>query len=274
MVACQNNPSNVNLWTCLGRLQRERDEFDLAIVSFRKALQCSPLHCLAHTELGHCLESLGDRAGALSAYQIAVELEPTAGRWIYLGAAYEDAESSSEAEVCFLNALALEPNNEEAHFNLGVSYRLHQPAKAIDHLDQAVVIDPAYQQAFRERGFALGRLGRFDESIASLNRAIELKPDDYWCYLYLAAGYREMSPPEMNLALNAYQTACNLDGPGDGRPHFFLGKFLASLERHEDAIDAFLRALAFDDEYPGIRRELADSYEATGDWTNASRFRE
>ncbi len=271
-VACKKRPSELRLWTLLGSLQEDAGELELAIGSFRKALQCVPLHCYAHTGIAGCLYKLGDYAGAESAYRLAVEIEPTAGRWIYLGVASSRLGRADEAEKCYQNAVALAPENDEAHYNLGVTYRENEPERALGHLDRAIAIDARYQLAHRERGFVLGILGRIEESIASLKKAIELNPEDYWCHLYMAAAYREISHYET--ALQIYQYACKFSQPGDATPHYFLGKYLATLKRHDEAIKTLQKAEQLDASDTLVCRELAACYEAIGDWESAGVYKQ
>lgn len=50
--------------------------------------------------------------------------------------------------------------------------------EAIASYDKAVAIKPDYHEAWSNRGASLGRLGRYEEAIASFDKALEFKPDD------------------------------------------------------------------------------------------------
>jgi len=46
-------------------------------------------------------------------------------------------------------AIRIDPNYEEAYYNLGLTYREEQTAKAVELFDKAVELDPDYAMAHR-----------------------------------------------------------------------------------------------------------------------------
>ena len=84
--------------------------------------------------------------------------------------------------------------------------------EAIASYDKALEIKPDFQEAWNNRGSALGKLGRYEEAIASYNKALEIKPD--------------------------YHEAWN-----------FRGSALGNLGRYEEAIASFDKALEFKADY-------------------------
>jgi tetratricopeptide (TPR) repeat protein len=56
-------------------------------------------------------------------------------------------------------------------------YNLGDFEGAIASLDKALEIKPDYHEAWNNRGVALGNLGRFEDAIASYDKALEIKPD-------------------------------------------------------------------------------------------------
>lgn len=61
--------------------------------------------------------------------------------------------------------------------------------KAADHFRKAVAKNPLFHQAHSSLGYALRRLGNYDESLASYNKALELAPDYAEAIEYRAEAY-------------------------------------------------------------------------------------
>jgi eukaryotic-like serine/threonine-protein kinase len=55
--------------------------------------------------------------------------------------------------------------------------RLNRPADAVAAFDQAIALDSNLAEAWSNRGAALWSLRRFQEAIASVDRALQLQPD-------------------------------------------------------------------------------------------------
>uniref|UniRef100_UPI00117774EA TPR end-of-group domain-containing protein n=1 Tax=Calothrix rhizosoleniae TaxID=888997 RepID=UPI00117774EA len=49
--------------------------------------------------------------------------------------------------------------------------------EALASYDKAVVIKPDYHEAWYNRGYALGNVGRYEEALASYDKALAIKPD-------------------------------------------------------------------------------------------------
>lgn len=77
---------------------------------------------------------------------------------LFHGFVLSQLEQNDEAEGCLCQALKLEPNNEETHFNLGRVYeakgKFHNAEK---HLKRAIEIDPKYALAYAELGKFIGK---------------------------------------------------------------------------------------------------------------------
>ncbi|NQE52135.1 Photosystem I assembly protein Ycf3, partial [ANME-1 cluster archaeon GoMg3.2] len=50
--------------------------------------------------------------------------------------------------------------------------------EALKAIDKAIVLKPDYAEAWNNRGVALDDLGRYEEALKAFDKAIELKPDD------------------------------------------------------------------------------------------------
>src|SRR6185437_14878935 len=73
---------------------------------------------------------------------------------------------------------SLKPDYAEAHSNRGtVLHDLHRFEEALASYDRALALRPDFAEALSNRGNALRELDRFEEAMASFERAIALRPD-------------------------------------------------------------------------------------------------
>ncbi|MDE2134241.1 MAG: tetratricopeptide repeat protein [Alphaproteobacteria bacterium] len=77
--------------------------------------------------------------------------------------------------------------------NRGLAYDdLGQHARAIQDYDQAIRLNPAYEEAFGSRGVAYGELGQYARSIQDFDQAIRLNPGDAHDYYYRSVSKRRL----------------------------------------------------------------------------------
>ena len=98
--------------------------------------------------------------------------------WKILGAVFKATGRNSEAVNANQTAVALSPQDAEAHSNLGITLKeLGRLDEALASYTQAIALKPDYAEAHINLGITLQELGRLDEALASYNQAIALKPD-------------------------------------------------------------------------------------------------
>ena len=113
-------------------------------------------------------------------YRTTLERNPAC--WLAhnnLGIVEVDSGRSAAARADFQQALALNPDYAEAHFNLGLILRRDPgglPAAA-DHFARAVQLSPRYADAHYYLANSLGDLGRTGEAITQYEQAIRWRPN-------------------------------------------------------------------------------------------------
>jgi len=104
----------------------------------------------AYYMLGKSFEKLGNAKLSLPYFQRAAEISPE-DLQIQLSFAINLAtlELFSEAETVLVDILSKDPENADAHYNLGVLYAVSTSRKedALYHLEQAFTIQPEHDQA-------------------------------------------------------------------------------------------------------------------------------
>jgi tetratricopeptide (TPR) repeat protein len=98
----------------------------------------------------------------------------------------------------------------EAYSNRGVALRkVGRPQESLDSCDKAIALQPGFARAHINRGQALKQLGRFDEAIASYDMAIVLQPDQAAAYINRGNALRELK--RFDEAIASYDKAIALD---------------------------------------------------------------
>jgi tetratricopeptide (TPR) repeat protein len=145
------HPSDEDLLSALGNLQRAHDHFADAVASYTKA--------------------------------IAVSIKPEKANWplyYFRGIAFEQEKDWPPAEADFKHALELFPDQPLVLNYLGYSWvdkgiNLDQ---AFPMLRRAVELRPTDGYIVDSLGWADYKLGHYDEAVRELERAIDLKPAD------------------------------------------------------------------------------------------------
>lgn len=95
------------------------------------------------------------------------------GRLFAIGADYPSAIAS------YGKALAIKPDKNEAWYNRGIALgKLGRLEEAISSFDKALEFKPDLDQAWNNRGSTLANLERFEDAIFSFDKALELKPEN------------------------------------------------------------------------------------------------
>ena len=123
---------------------------------------------------------------------------------------YRFAEEYAKAIASYDKALEIKPDKDEAWYNRGIALgNLGRLEEAIASYDKALEIKPDYHEAWNNRGNALGNLGRLEEAIASYDKALEFKPDDTSAFYNKACCYALHS--QIDQAIHNLEKAINLN---------------------------------------------------------------
>jgi tetratricopeptide (TPR) repeat protein len=126
-------------------------------------------------------------------------------------------------------------------FNIAQVYgSMGQVPEAIDHLSQAIEMDPEYSEYFNDRGMLLFRSGRLEEAKADFLRAIDLSPPYFEVWTNLGQCLRRAG--DFEGAVEAYDRALDLEPgqplalAGRGDCHQELGRLEAAYADYTAAI--------------------------------------
>ncbi|WP_292865056.1 CHAT domain-containing tetratricopeptide repeat protein [Nostoc sp. LPT] len=119
---------------------------------------------------------------------------------------------------------------------------LERYEEAVASFDKAIEFKPDFDLAWNNRGYALGFLERYEEAVASFDKAIEFKPDFdlAWNNRGYALGFLE----RYEEAVASFDKAIEFK-PDDDWAWNNRGYALGFLERYEEAVASFDKAIEF-----------------------------
>jgi len=250
--------------------------FDDALALSRKYQQILPKEPNFPLLAGHAEKQSQLLAEAVDDYTHVIEIDPTIDQaWINRGYVLNDLQNADQASRDFQYVLKTEPDNGVAHLGLAFSYlQLHQGKLALAEADKAQSLlgesgstHLARASAFRQMRLlndaekeyraalqytpkdltlqlaladTLYHLRRYTESIAALNDALALLPDDAAIYGKLAHAYARLHDRDMTLR---YVSAAEQQEPDASSILLDTGDALLTLGDEAAAMDRFKRAL-------------------------------
>ena len=158
----------------VGRTQVWRDNLTL----FGATSERYPGSARAWRALGGAKLDVGDRRGALEAWQRALEIYPGYYEVLNdLGGHYIEIDEVARAIGVLRSCLQLSPNYPPAWFNLGLAeYKRRQYGAALGFLDRAVELNPGYATAHYNIGVILLETGQRERAQSRFQRALESDP--------------------------------------------------------------------------------------------------
>ena len=255
------DPLDVIARAWLGHVLVELEQHTAALETFDEALHLDPCQAGAHSGKATALAELGRDREALTAAMLAIAHGPTAARYVILSDIYDNLGRPADSLDALVKARAIDPNDEEACFNLAVMLRDHNPDEAVRLLHHAIAIDANYALAHAELGLALLRQNQLEAATAALLRATALDHTAAWPWIYLAAVQTALG--DLDKAQTHLREAIRW-GPLLSLPRRQLGRLLESRDDLVAAENEYRGAIAVDPRDPDAAVSLATLLERTG----------
>src|ERR1700732_45788 len=149
---------------------------------------------------------------------------------------------------------------------LGVAYMNQQKfAEAQKYFEKALAADPNFAIARLNLGIALLSQQKLDAARAALEEAVRLLPNDPYAWYNLGLVYKDLGEPEK--AIEAFRHVTQLSPEADA--HYFLGYLYTQLQRYDEAIAEFQKALAAFPYHASAEFGIARAYQRKGDSDSA-----
>jgi tetratricopeptide (TPR) repeat protein len=235
-----------NVFLRLASNAKELGLVDDAERAFKQALGIDDRSVPALKGLGILAINRRNYEAAESYLRRACEIDESPAGFTLLGVALRHTGKDLDAEEAYRRAIRINPEYEEAYYNLGVLLRFDRPSEAQPLFRTAIELDPDYACAHRELGFLLTSHGADPKTEGHLRKAIELDPRDGWAHIYLGSYLWRCTDVEGALA--EFRIAEELE-PGWAVPLWSLGNIYECEFKDLDlAQSLFERALELDPE--------------------------
>src|SRR6266404_4331945 len=195
------------------------------------------------------------RLGALLLIVCAAILFSIVASWAR-SRAQRETQASPRAEAKGNEAEAFRNNT------LGVAYMNQQKfAEAQKYFEKALAADPKFAIARLNLGIALLSQQKLEPARAALEEAARLVPSDAYTWYNLGLVYKDTGETEKGI--DAFQHVTQLSPEADA--HYFLGYLYTQLQRYDEAIAEFQKALAVFPYHASSEFGIARAYQRKGD---------
>lgn len=205
----QRDPGMYLVPFMLAEAALRRRDWTTAVAEFQKCLQLSPNFEQAMTGVAQALQGAGEAAQARYWLDRALAVNPQNYRaWYEIGKinATSDATAAMDA---YTKALAIQPNFPLAHRDLGIlQLQRGEYERASQELEKAIHSGLNQPLLYNFLGIAYSRTNRLTEAVSSYQRALKANPNLAEAHLNLAYAYQRLGRP--SLARTEYAVACRL----------------------------------------------------------------
>lgn len=174
--------------------------------------------------------------------------------WLLLAGIHAQLGELNQVAECCQRAVALQPGNVMALFNLGVAQQMAgRFEEAAHHYREALDHQPDLAQAHSNLGVVLRELGQHDTARSHCEQAVRLNPGFAQAHNNLGLCLKETGHAEQ--AQDAFGVALRLN-PGLAEAHYNLGLCHLAAGRPEPAAACFEEALRCKPDYADACRNL------------------
>ena len=146
-------------------------------------------------------------------------------------------------------AVKLDSGNADLHHELGLLYRvLGEYQLSLRHFKKAVNIDSDFSDAWNNMGTLYLLMGEWDPAIKSFKKALSniVYRTPYMAYSNMGLAYYNKG--DVQKAIECYNEA-KRSNKIFGPAYFNLGRAYEAMNRLDDAVDAYGKAIEFSDQY-------------------------
>jgi len=226
----------------------EQGEYGNAIALYQQCIEANPDLTSNYWYLGLALLLAGEDLEAQAVWLSALTqeeidlgfselleiLETTANRYFQSGSMWL-------AEKIYWQILELNPDQPEAHYNLGstIAERGDYDA-AVACWQRAVELKPNFADAYQSQGYLLQKQNKFAQAIPCYLKVLEIQPDRFETHYALGICFYEQG--RLDEAIACFQRAVQLK-PSDAQAYSDWGNALLEQSKPDEAIDCFQQSI-------------------------------
>src|SRR5207249_223523 len=156
----------------IGRLALKIDAWLDAEQAFLSAIDLAPNLHIPYKWLGILYEQTEEFEKAQGFFNKCLEIKQSASVFTLLGSVQQKLGMIEGARKSFEKALEIDPNYEEAMYNLALILIENQPNEAANLLEKSIKLDPNYACAYRELGWLFRKWDENNEAEQYIKKAI------------------------------------------------------------------------------------------------------
>ncbi|KND02285.1 anaphase promoting complex subunit CDC27 [Spizellomyces punctatus DAOM BR117] len=193
-------------WCIVGNLYSLRQEHEMAIKCFGRAIQLNPYFQYAYTLTGFEYKMKEDYDRAVTFFQKAIRIDPRPfNAWFGLGEIYYQQQNYKASQFHYEKALSINPKNPIIHFHLGTILQKLGQDKSLGCFETAVALEPKNALYRFRLAYALALSKRYEDALRQLNPLETFTHIESNVYLLMGKIYKELG--DNKHALLAYSKA-------------------------------------------------------------------
>lgn len=236
------NPYSEVGWYQLGILEAKLENHDEAIQALEYATLIDEFFSAAYYERARLLERQYRYEEAIKAYQATFDFEgPTAYAYFKIGTCQLRLHRPRKAEKFFAQAIAEDPEMEEAFYELALIYDENEKwPQAIYHINKALQLDPENFEFRHVCAQIHRRAGRLDEASVIYQKLIQNNHAEGRTYTELASVQFDLC--EFDAGMNTlYKGLERL--PDSAEIHYHLAGYLFTIKESDEAFIYLKKAI-------------------------------
>lgn len=203
-------PDSLIIKEKLIQFYRDESEYDKAIAFTTKLLLKDSLNDRLWDIKANLQYENEDTINAIASYEKALQINPVPRYVILLGSLYAQTKNKKALEIAdFLIRSKIPKTETEAVFIKGLYYNYAgEKMKAISFFDQCLNLDYNYMFAYREKAIALYDMGRYNDAVTVLDKAVTLQGSFDEGHYWLGRSLERLNKP--NDAIEEYKIALQI----------------------------------------------------------------
>lgn len=295
--ALRLGPTEYNVYVRLANVYFDNEKYDLALENLQKAIALDSKREYAYLGMAETYAKLNNFPRAIENQKIVVSISPVANKYYWLASYYHSNKDDAAALDTLRKSIAVDPNYK---YSYNLFRTVSEAGGGLDPyiklLEGAVRANPGADWLQTSLGEAYYDVGRYQESIGPLTRAVSLASNKSGLQIRLGKAYRKAGQPDLAIAAieqailtSSEDTAgyselasiCDeqrarqkyLDflvqlaakEPGSYRAHLKLGAEYMLQHKYDQAIDALKQAASLNTEESEPYESLSAIYSERGE---------
>lgn len=247
-----------------GRELAKQGRMDEALAEFETALKLDPNSKIAHLAAGSAKARLNREDDAMRHFREALRIDPMNVQ-AHLRAARVllSKKETEKAREYVESAQRIDPKSPIVQLFLGhLALVRRDLVMAKKHLSKALTFNPRLVRARIQMSAVLRNEGRLDDSLAQLNAAVRIDPDN--ANVLDSLGKLQLIRKDFGSAREAFERAVTLQPEDDQESQLGLAEALIEEDQLDRAEETLRKAPPRFEGRPGIHKVWGDLYEKRG----------